>query len=1020
MRDSAYRAFDDFIRQPEKGHGGISQFDVDLRKDSTSTDDLSKTCPILGDVEITGLEFCVAMNEPRAAEKPRGEAPAQDKAAKNISVGKDNFKKLGDDVSGFLKDAGAERVSLVNADGKDTLVIEFEKRNAPVKKSFDAVNGGKAEVTQNEDGSTKIDLTGVDGCRALKIAGKLVANVQTNKDGTIAISDIKGLKAEVDPGEDPLLGVKLPWVWADVKKVVLKPNPEGSPTIEVTGQWGLVSRTISFEVPKEHMGNIKDLIAQVDKARKTDDKAIEAGGNIEELVKPHEDPDSESVALKALKYLVEGGLLLYVLNEVAKSMRTPAGPYEAGVVGDRLLPRFGELFVGSEGRIMTRSEAKAAPDKVAALRADAKGNLFIRNLDEKSDLHIRTADGDIRSVKPGKEAEIKPGELFSSGKNPEFTPITNTTLKVNLEKPAREGDKVEQTGTAASNKVRFIEGTSMDKPFRWDIGPGRQVTIGREGHLDVGGKSLAGKHAELRVDNSGNAFLRVLPQKTGAPDAVAWIERNGGGNSKLTSSDGWVPLGPRDLVSVGGSRYFSLAERVDSPFDVTIQGKRVSLTPGNHVTIGRGDGTEYAEDGSERVDVKGDRLSRTHARLGMDEKGRLYVEDVGTDGKGSTNGTFVNGTKLKPGEKRFVTDLDNVFLGQPHKEGSVRLDVKEIVERGDRVFGGRVNQKPIENTVRMEPRSDLLAGRPVADPVIPSEVRGSYEIGKVGGGSVRILGGLGNDLPSESLKLSAVDAKALGTDKSPFEKVELTVRGEKVNYYREKGTGRFYLLAEGGREGPKLIRDYEVFIEGGKPPDAGLPKPGGPRPGDSKPGGSAGGASGPDELRIETSPFQSGGDRLNVDRPVAAMEQGKIVEISLPGGITARVAKADLPKFMERVEREMNLDELGKVFEAAAKDTDRPKEERAKWEALQKRYASLDPAQKAECKSEFFAQVRTELGLEVDARPEGSNGSRALKALGAAGAALGIGIIAGTVLRHCLKREQSSTSPTRVPVQFKK
>ncbi|HEY9712081.1 MAG TPA: FHA domain-containing protein, partial [Chroococcales cyanobacterium] len=56
-------------------------------------------------------------------------------------------------------------------------------------------------------------------------------------------------------------------------------------------------------------------------------------------------------------------------------------------------------------------------------------------------------------------------------------------------------------------------------------------------------------------------------------------------------------------------------------------------------------------------------LSRLHARVGIDCKG-TYVIDIGVDGRGSTNGTFVNGVRLEPNRKYYLSSTDELWMGK--------------------------------------------------------------------------------------------------------------------------------------------------------------------------------------------------------------------------------------------------------------------------------------------------------------------------------------------------------------------
>ena len=74
------------------------------------------------------------------------------------------------------------------------------------------------------------------------------------------------------------------------------------------------------------------------------------------------------------------------------------------------------------------------------------------------------------------------------------------------------------------------------------------------------------------------------------------------------------------------------------------------ITPGAELEIGR----EAAGEGELGADPE---LSRHHARLYRDDQGRLVIEDLG-----STNGTLVNGTRLRAAQPLFAGD--RIELGQ--------------------------------------------------------------------------------------------------------------------------------------------------------------------------------------------------------------------------------------------------------------------------------------------------------------------------------------------------------------------
>ncbi len=209
-------------------------------------------------------------------------------------------------------------------------------------------------------------------------------------------------------------------------------------------------------------------------------------------------------------------------------------------------------------------------------------------------------------------------------------------------------------------------------------------------------------------------------------------------------------------------------------------------------------------------------------------------------------------------------------------------------------------------------------------------------------------------------------------------------------------------------------------------PDASKPdaaKPDAPRPAPAKPdpllrtttGGNI------DEIPIETSPFEQGSQaQPKVERPATAMEAGKMIEIALPGGIKARMAKADAPRFLDRVEKEFKTSDFGKVIDEMLSDKTRSDEEQKELRELKTRYEQLPPEAKEECKAEFFANLRTQLGLKTETtEAERGRTSRVGRTLAIGGGVLAIGILSSAVLRHMMQRDTSKYED-RIQVEFKK
>lgn len=102
-------------------------------------------------------------------------------------------------------------------------------------------------------------------------------------------------------------------------------------------------------------------------------------------------------------------------------------------------------------------------------------------------------------------------------------------------------------------------------------------------------------------------------------------------------------LPPPSISSQPGVDPFAAApERVRLTVHGKLGSREFILEPGDVLEIGSGTGP--------MVDLCPDNISRRHANLRI-EHSRVVVIDLGTDGRGSTNGTFVNGCRLPAGKE---------------------------------------------------------------------------------------------------------------------------------------------------------------------------------------------------------------------------------------------------------------------------------------------------------------------------------------------------------------------------------
>lgn len=146
--------------------------------------------------------------------KKDGEAAASDKkdalkeklpelnAVPDFSISRDHFDQLDMDTENALKRAGIDRLSMVSTrDGGKAVLIEFDKAKT-------------------------VEMDKASGCRSLSLDKKTSFKVGQEKDGSVVISDIKGVKAVLD-GEPPLD--------ATITKVSFRKGKDGKPEMEIRG-----------------------------------------------------------------------------------------------------------------------------------------------------------------------------------------------------------------------------------------------------------------------------------------------------------------------------------------------------------------------------------------------------------------------------------------------------------------------------------------------------------------------------------------------------------------------------------------------------------------------------------------------------------------------------------------------------------------------------------------------------------------------------------------------------------------
>jgi hypothetical protein len=103
-------------------------------------------------------------------------------------------------------------------------------------------------------------------------------------------------------------------------------------------------------------------------------------------------------------------------------------------------------------------------------------------------------------------------------------------------------------------------------------------------------------------------------------------------------------------------------------------GQTIALEKGIEIEIGRYMGAPITSS-RPRYELPNAAVSAKHAYVGMDDTG-VYIIDVGTEGNGSRNGTFINGMRVQARRKSYLNPSDEIWLGKPHGPMSERLTMK--------------------------------------------------------------------------------------------------------------------------------------------------------------------------------------------------------------------------------------------------------------------------------------------------------------------------------------------------------
>ncbi len=174
--------------------------------------------------------------------------------------------------------------------------------------------------------------------------------------------------------------------------------------------------------------------------------------------------------------------------------------------------------------------------------------------------------------------------------------------------------------------------------------PGQEYVLGRgDGSLlkDMATDRVSRRHATITVDEQGHVLLRDDHSMNGT--FVDGKQMTGGRWMRIY--DGQDVMFGRDLeLGVAFQRQMAEVRLFGN------EGPALKLHRGREVEIGR-DMVHPEAPGRQSV-------SRRHAILGMDENGRVWIQD-----SDSSNGTRVNGDRLGRGERRILEPGDELRLG---------------------------------------------------------------------------------------------------------------------------------------------------------------------------------------------------------------------------------------------------------------------------------------------------------------------------------------------------------------------
>jgi pSer/pThr/pTyr-binding forkhead associated (FHA) protein len=198
--------------------------------------------------------------------------------------------------------------------------------------------------------------------------------------------------------------------------------------------------------------------------------------------------------------------------------------------------------------------------------------------------------------------------------------------------------------------------------------PGQELTIGRSPDKNVvlTQDTVSRNHAVIGRDAEGRLYIK----DTGSANGT-YVNGH-----RLESNKSYY-IGEGDTVRLGSETRLPITREVVAPkIEPSINGQKLDLSHGE-VLVGRG-----------KFGITSQYVSSDHLAVGSDARGTYIVDRY------STNGTYVNGQKIKPNERFYLKPTDRVQLSS---QSSQELRLSDLADAGRHPGDGRLQRGPENN-----------------------------------------------------------------------------------------------------------------------------------------------------------------------------------------------------------------------------------------------------------------------------------------------------------------------------------